>query len=100
MTPFVAPLDDILFSLHHVARAPLIDGWDHDFAAEIGKHFAAFAEGEIAPIDEMAIKRGADWKTGASVCQVAAKRCMPPIATKDGRALPPPRNSAVRRRMH
>ena len=47
MTPFVAPLDDILFSLHHVARAPLVEEWDHDFAAEVGKHFAAFAEGEI-----------------------------------------------------
>ena len=40
-----------------MARAPLIDGWDHDFAAEIGKHFAAFAEGEIAPIDEMGDQR-------------------------------------------
>ena len=64
MTPFVAPLDDILFSLHHVAHAPLIDAWDHDFAAEIGKHFAAFAEGEIAPIDEIGDQEGCRLENG------------------------------------
>ena len=58
MTPFVAPLDDILFSLHHVARAPLIAAWDHDFAADICKHFAAFAGGEIALIDEIGEQEG------------------------------------------
>ena len=85
--------------LHHVARAPLIDAWDHDFAAEIGKHFAAFAEGEIAPIDEIAIKRVPIGKRRVRLPS-GCKRCMPPIATKDGRALPRPRNSAGRRRMH
>jgi len=64
MTPFVAPLDDILFSLHHVARAPLVEAWDHDFAAEIGKHFAAFAEGEIAPIDEIGDQEGCRLENG------------------------------------
>ena len=64
MTPFVAPLDDILFSLHHVARASMVAAWDHDFAAEIGKHFAAFAEGEIAPIDEIGDQEGCRLENG------------------------------------
>lgn len=52
MKPFAAPLDDILFSLNHVADAGSVPGWDAEFAAEIGQHFAVFAEGEIAPLDE------------------------------------------------
>lgn len=52
MKPFRAPLDDILFSLTHVARASDLPDWDPAFAAELGTHFAAFAEGEIAPLDE------------------------------------------------
>ncbi len=52
MKPFKAPLDDILFSLNHVAGATRLPDWDNDFAADIGGHFAAFAEGEIAPLDE------------------------------------------------
>ncbi len=52
MKPFKAPLDDILFSLTHVAGAPSVPDWDADLTAEIGGHFAAFAEGEIAPLDE------------------------------------------------
>jgi len=52
MTPFSAPLDDILFSLAHVAGADAVPGWDGDFAAGIAQHFAAFAEAEIAPLDE------------------------------------------------
>lgn len=52
MTPFSAPLEDILFSLNVVSGAPRIPGWDAELAAELGAHFAAFAEGEIAPLDE------------------------------------------------
>ncbi|PCH94445.1 MAG: acyl-CoA dehydrogenase [Rhodobacteraceae bacterium] len=51
MKPFVAPLDDILFSLNHVAGATALAAWDTEFAAEIGGHFASFAEGEIAPLN-------------------------------------------------
>ncbi len=58
MTPFKAPLDDILFTLTHVAGADSLPDWDADFAAEIGAHFAAFAEGEIAPLDEPGDRQG------------------------------------------
>lgn len=52
MKPFSAPVDDILFSLNSIAGADRILDWDADFAAEIANHFATFAEGEIAPLDE------------------------------------------------
>lgn len=51
MKPYAAPLDDILFSLNTAAGACRIPGWDAGLAAEIGRHFAAFAEAEIAPLD-------------------------------------------------
>lgn len=50
MTPFRAPLADILWSLD-LAGAARIPDWDGDLAAELGAHFAAFAEAEIAPLD-------------------------------------------------
>lgn len=52
MKPFAAPVADILFSLNEIAGAKRIADWDADFAGEIAGHFAAFAEGEIAPLDE------------------------------------------------
>jgi alkylation response protein AidB-like acyl-CoA dehydrogenase len=52
MIPFSAPVDDILFSLNHVARAPDLPHWDGEMAGEILGHFASFAEGRIAPLDE------------------------------------------------
>jgi len=57
MIPFKAPLDDILFSLR-VAGAEDLPGYDPDFTREIGQHFAAFAEGEIAPWDEPGDRQG------------------------------------------
>jgi hypothetical protein len=57
MKPFKAPLEDILFSLR-VAGAEEISDYDADFAREIGQHFAAFAEGEIAPLDEVGDVQG------------------------------------------
>ena len=58
MKPFTAPLDDILFCLDHVAGAARLPGWDPDFARELGTHFATFAEGEIAPLDEPGDRQG------------------------------------------
>ncbi len=58
MKAFRAPLDDIAFSLNHVARASQLDDWEPEFAAEIAGHFAAFAEGEIAPLDEPGDQQG------------------------------------------
>ncbi len=52
MKPFEAPLDDIMFCMEAAGGAGVLDEWDADFAREIGGHFAAFAQGEIAPLDE------------------------------------------------
>jgi alkylation response protein AidB-like acyl-CoA dehydrogenase len=59
MKPFAAPVDDILFSLTHIADAPRLDGYDGELVAELAGHFAAFAEGVIAPIDEPGDREGA-----------------------------------------
>ncbi|KCV81305.1 Acyl-CoA dehydrogenase [Actibacterium atlanticum] len=64
MKPFKAPLEDILFSLNHVAGADALPDWDGDFAKEIGGHFAAFAEGEIAPLDEPGDQQGCHLQDG------------------------------------
>ena len=52
MTPFKAPLEDILFCLTHVAGAARLPDWDDELAEGILDHFGAFAEGVIAPLDE------------------------------------------------
>lgn len=64
MKPFAAPLDDILFSLNHVAGAEDVQGWDAELAAQIGRHFADFAEGEIAPLDEPGDRQGCRLENG------------------------------------
>ena len=58
MKPFTAPLDDILFSLKHIAKAETVEDWDEDFTRDISRHFASFAEGEIASIDESGNQEG------------------------------------------
>lgn len=67
MKPFTAPLDDILFTLNHVAGAEHLPGWDGDMIAEIGGHFAAFAEGVIAPLDEPGDRQGCRLEYGRVV---------------------------------
>jgi len=64
MKPFSAPLDDILFSLEHVAGASVLPHWDKDLAAEIGAHFAAFAEGQLAPLNEPGDRQGCRLENG------------------------------------
>jgi len=64
MKPFSAPLDDILFSLEHVAGAPGLPHWDGDLALEIGTHFAAFAEGRLAPLNEPGDRQGCRLENG------------------------------------
>ncbi|PHP67896.1 acyl-CoA dehydrogenase [Zhengella mangrovi] len=59
MKAFQAPVEDILFSLEHVAGTSRLPDWDGDLAAEVIRHFAAFAEGEIAPLDEPGDRQGA-----------------------------------------
>ncbi|WP_372604079.1 acyl-CoA dehydrogenase family protein [Actibacterium sp.] len=52
MTPFTAPVNEILFSLEHVANANRLPDWDSDLVREIITHFGEFANNEIAPLDE------------------------------------------------
>ena len=59
MKPFTAPVDDIMFTLEHVVGAPRLNSFDADLAGEIARHFAAFAEGVIAPIDAPGDREGA-----------------------------------------
>ena len=49
MPHFTAPVEDILFSIETVAGAGQLKDWDRELASEIITHFAAFAEGVIAP---------------------------------------------------
>lgn len=58
MKPFKAPLDDIQFSLTHVAGAAALPDWDAELSAQIGAHFASFAEEQIAPLDEAGDRQG------------------------------------------
>lgn len=64
MKPFAAPVDDILFSLNHVAGAPRLEGYDSELVSELAGHFAAFAEGVIAPIDAPGDEEGARLEAG------------------------------------
>lgn len=73
MTPFKAPLEDILFSLRYVAQANAANEhrvnsesddkqdseWDEDSAAEILGHFGAFAENVLAPLNATGDQEGA-----------------------------------------
>jgi alkylation response protein AidB-like acyl-CoA dehydrogenase len=63
MIPFKAPLDDILFCLA-AAGADTLPDWDAGLAAEIAGHFAAFAEGEIAPLDAPGDAQGCRLENG------------------------------------
>ena len=57
MTPFQAPVEDILFSLE-VAGAARLPDWDADLVREVVTQFARFAEGAIAPADEPGDRQG------------------------------------------
>lgn len=46
-----APVDELLFALHHGAEAQRLPAWDPDAAGELLREAARFIEGEIAPID-------------------------------------------------
>lgn len=64
MTAFHAPVDDILFSLAHVAGAETLPDWDAELAREIVGHFASFAEDRIAPLDATGDAQGCRLENG------------------------------------
>jgi alkylation response protein AidB-like acyl-CoA dehydrogenase len=58
MQPFAAPLDDILHTLRHVARAGRLPRWDADTCEALLRHFASFAEDQIAPLNAVGDAHG------------------------------------------
>ncbi|MDU8912279.1 acyl-CoA dehydrogenase family protein [Aestuariicoccus sp. MJ-SS9] len=64
MTVFAAPTEDILFSMRDVAAAGELPDWDDDLARDILTAFSAFAEGEIAPLDEAGDRQGCRLENG------------------------------------
>ncbi|NDR56211.1 acyl-CoA dehydrogenase family protein [Aliiruegeria sabulilitoris] len=67
MKPFQAPLDDILFTLTHVAGANELPEFEAELTQEIAGHFASFAEAEIAPLDEPGDQQGCRLEAGRVV---------------------------------
>lgn len=63
MNTFIAPVDDIMHSLT-LAGAPALDNWDDALTRDIIGHFASFAEGRIAPLDEVGDTEGAKLENG------------------------------------
>lgn len=64
MAPFSAPIRDILFSLRDVAGAGKLADWDEDLSQDILTAFAAFAEAEIAAVDEQGDRQGCRFENG------------------------------------
>lgn len=64
MTAFVAPTEDILFSLHHVAGAGALAAWDPELAGDILGHFAGLAERVIAPLNAVGDRQHAQLVDG------------------------------------
>ncbi len=64
MSAFVAPVDDILFSLRHVADAGSVAGWDDVLAEDVLGHFAQFAEAVLAPLNTVGDAQGARFENG------------------------------------
>lgn len=64
MIPFAAPVDEILFSLRDVAGAGGLPEWDDDLARDILEAFAAFAEGELAPLNASGDAQGCRLQAG------------------------------------
>ncbi len=64
MTPFSAPVDDILFTLEHVADAGRIEGWDGDLVAAVLEHFGRYAEEELAPLNALGDAEGCAFDDG------------------------------------
>ena len=74
MKPFSAPVDDILFTLNAMG-AERIPEWDGALVAELAGHFASFAEGEIAAVDEEGDRVGAVLENG----RVRMPPCFQPV---------------------
>lgn len=64
MSTYAAPVEDILFSLEHIAEASTLNDFDLETHREIASHFAAFAEGVLAPLNGPGDREGASLVNG------------------------------------
>jgi alkylation response protein AidB-like acyl-CoA dehydrogenase len=64
MKPFAAPVDDILVSLRDVAGAARLAHWDSETCEALLRHFAGFAEAEIAPLNSVGDAEGCSIEEG------------------------------------
>lgn len=64
MVAFVAPTEDIFFCMRDVAGAGDLPEWDDELVRDIVTAFSAFAEGEIAPLDEQGDRQGCRLENG------------------------------------
>ena len=58
MIPFAAPLGDIEAALGRATDGQDLPDWDGDLARDVLGHFATFAEGVLAPLDEIGDRQG------------------------------------------
>lgn len=64
MTPFKAPVDDILQSLVGIGRAERLPGWTPQACRVLLTHFARLAEAEIAPLNALGDAQGCRLEAG------------------------------------
>ncbi|WP_176086432.1 acyl-CoA dehydrogenase family protein [Martelella sp. HB161492] len=64
MIPFTAPVEDILFALVDIADAGRLPDFDAETTSDILVHFAAFAEGVIAPLNAGGDAEGCHFEDG------------------------------------
>ncbi len=90
MFPFTAPIDDILFSITHVAEATTMGGWDDELCQQIISHFAPFAEDVIAPLNSIGDQEGAQLVNGQVVMPAGFKDAYRQLADNGWQGLTAP----------
>lgn len=64
MSDLKIPIDEMIFSLKHIAGADKLPGWDEESLCELASHHAAFVESEIAPLNTPGDEQGATHEGG------------------------------------
>lgn len=92
MTDFIAPVDDILFSLR-AAGVEALPGWDADLVQDIVTQFARFAESRIAPADQPGDMQGCTLQNGRVLMPPAMVQAYADFAAQGWQALSLPENA-------
>ena len=82
---FKAPVDDILFSLRHLAKARRLPNWEDALAEDLLRHFAELAEQVIAPLNGSGDRQGARLEQGRVRCPMALQTPTQPLKRAGGR---------------